>query len=59
MSGQNRADIQTGMLVEIVLKKDQRTGVCYTLFHQRMFKYSVRCFLEKRKSQKTHKNDNV
>lgn len=27
MNGQNRADIQTGMLVEIVLKKDQRTGV--------------------------------
>jgi len=27
MNGQNRADIQEGMLVEIVLKKDQRTGV--------------------------------
>lgn len=27
MNGQNRADIQVGMLVEVVLKKDQRTGV--------------------------------
>jgi uncharacterized repeat protein (TIGR03833 family) len=26
MSGQNRADIQIGMLVDIVLKKDQLTG---------------------------------
>ena len=26
MNGQNRADIEVGMLVDIVLKKDQRTG---------------------------------
>ena len=26
MNGQNRADIQPGALVDIVLKKDQRTG---------------------------------
>ena len=26
MSGQNRADIQIGALVDIVLKQDQRTG---------------------------------
>jgi uncharacterized repeat protein (TIGR03833 family) len=26
MNGQNRADIQAGILVDIVLKKDQRTG---------------------------------
>jgi len=27
MNGQNREDIQIGALVDIVLKKDQRTGV--------------------------------
>jgi uncharacterized repeat protein (TIGR03833 family) len=26
MNGQNRADIQVGILVDIVLKKDQSTG---------------------------------
>ena len=26
MDGKNRADIKPGMLVEIILKKDQRTG---------------------------------
>ncbi|MCC3358462.1 YwbE family protein [Bacillus sp. REN16] len=27
MNGQNRADITPGILVQIVLKKDQRTGI--------------------------------
>ncbi len=27
MNGQNRADIHLGMLVDIVLKRDQRTGI--------------------------------
>jgi uncharacterized repeat protein (TIGR03833 family) len=27
MNGQNRADLQAGLLVDIVLKKDQKTGV--------------------------------